>query len=100
MVEVLPWQHSPDAHATLLRVVQALNDGELVIFPTDTTYVLAARPSLPAAVENLPRHSRPTPEPPLTLAVVGPVHALELLPDMSVIGRRLARRCWPGPVTL
>jgi protein-tyrosine phosphatase len=36
----------------------------------------------------------------LPLAVAGSAEALDWAPDMSALGRRLARRCWPGPVTL
>jgi protein-tyrosine phosphatase len=34
------------------------------------------------------------------LAVHGAGEALDWVPGMSAIGRRLARRCWPGPVEL
>jgi len=98
MAEVLPWQNSPDPHATLDRIVQVLNEGGLVAFPTDTTYLLAATASVPAAVERLLRH-RCASEP-LALVVLGVAQAVELLPGMSPMARRLARRCWPGPVTL
>src|SRR5438874_11945891 len=99
MAEVLPWRQSSDAPATLPRTVQALAEGGLVAFPTETTYVLAARADLAPAVEAVLARARPSPEPPLTLAVSGPDHAFELLPAVSPVGRRLARRCWPGPVT-
>jgi tRNA threonylcarbamoyl adenosine modification protein (Sua5/YciO/YrdC/YwlC family) len=99
MAEVLPW-NGPDARAVLEQAIQALNEGRLVAFPTDTTYVLGARADQAAAVEALLRHTRPGLEPPLTLGVVGPAWAVELLPELSTVGKRLARRCWPGPVTL
>jgi protein-tyrosine phosphatase len=34
------------------------------------------------------------------LVVAGLDEALAWAPEMSLLGRRLARRCWPGPVTL
>jgi protein-tyrosine phosphatase len=100
MAEVLPWQNSPDARATLTRLVEALNEGERVVFPTETTYVLAASVGRPAAVERLVSHRHPSPQLPLALAVLGPIHAFDLLPGLPASARRLARRCWPGPVTL
>ncbi|MBI1917613.1 MAG: Sua5/YciO/YrdC/YwlC family protein [Planctomycetes bacterium] len=100
MAEVLPWQNSPDARATLARIVGALDEGGLVAFPTETTYVLAASARAPAAVERLLSYRCPSPEPPLALAVLGPIQAFDLLPGLTPIARRLARRCWPGPVTL
>jgi protein-tyrosine phosphatase len=36
----------------------------------------------------------------LTLAIRSADDALDYLPDLSSLGRRLARRCWPGPVTI
>ena len=39
-------------------------------------------------------------EKPLTLAVKSADDALDYVPGMSPLARRLARRCWPGPVTL
>src|SRR5205823_7322671 len=48
MAEVLPWQNSPDARATLARIVGVLDEGGLVAFPTETTYVLAASARVPA----------------------------------------------------
>ncbi len=100
MAEVLPWQNSPDARATLARIVGVLDEGGLVAFPTETTYVLAASARAPAAVERLLSHRCPSPEPPLALAVFSPTQAFDLLPGLPLIARRLARRCWPGPITL
>ncbi len=99
MAEVLSWQQRSEARATLERAVQALNEGLLVAFPTETTYVLAARADLPA-VGPLLLHGTGSPEPALTFGVGGVAQALELAPGLSAMGRRLARRCWPGPVTL
>jgi len=86
MAEVLPWQNSPDPRAVLARAVAALGEGRRVAFPTESTYVLAARAAAPCPGE--------------TLAVSCLDQAVALVPCMSVMGRRLARRCWPGPVTL
>ncbi len=36
----------------------------------------------------------------MTLAIRGAGEALDWVPGMSALGRRLARRCWPGPITL
>jgi protein-tyrosine phosphatase len=96
MAEVLSWQH-PDPRATLDRAIQALVEGKLVAFPTETGPVVAAKADVPDAVATLLRGSN---EGTLTLAVGSPEQAFELLPGMSSAGRRLARRCWPEPVEL
>ena len=37
---------------------------------------------------------------PLTLAIKSADEARDYAPDLCSLGRRLARRCWPGPITL
>ena len=37
---------------------------------------------------------------PLTLAIKSADEARDYVPDLCPLARRLARRCWPGPVTL
>src|SRR4051812_39789361 len=99
MAEVHAWQNHPDAQGVVRQAVEALSAGRLVAFPTETGYVVAADARVPDAVERLrvlPRAEGV----PLTLAVEGPARAVEVLPGLSPTGRRLARRCWPGPVTL
>jgi protein-tyrosine phosphatase len=100
MTQVLDWQAAADPGAVVQQAVAALGEGRLVAFPTETVYGLAASALVPAAVERL-RHSKGRPDAkPLTLAIAGAADALDWVPDMSALGRRLARRCWPGPVTL
>jgi protein-tyrosine phosphatase len=36
----------------------------------------------------------------MTLAIGSAVDAFDWAPQMGVVGQRLARRCWPGPLTL
>jgi protein-tyrosine phosphatase len=100
MTQVLDWQSAADPQTVVRQAVERLNAGQLVAFPTETVYGLAASALVPAAVEKL-RYSKGRPEDkPLTLAIGGVAEALDWVPDMSPLGRRLARRCWPGPVTL
>jgi protein-tyrosine phosphatase len=100
MTQVLDWQSAGGPQAVVRQAVEALSAGRLVAFPTETVYGLAASALVPEAVEGL-RQSKGRPEAkPLTLAIGGAVEALDWVPRMSPIGRRLARRCWPGPVTL
>ncbi len=100
MPEVLDWRSSGDPRPIVHRAARALADGEVVAFPTDTVYALAASALIPEAVERLCRSKKRGDDRPLTLAVRGAGEALDWVPEMSPLGRRLARRCWPGPVTL
>jgi protein-tyrosine phosphatase len=97
MPEVLAWRQAADPRAVVLRAAQALAEGQIVAFPTDTVYTLAASALIPEAVERLWQGGD---EEPPALAVRGAGDALDWVPDMSPLGRRLARRCWPGPVAL
>src|SRR6185312_16457941 len=52
------------------------------------------------AVERLLKVKGRGPAQPLTLAIKSAEEAPDFVPDLSPLARRLARRCWPGPVTL
>jgi protein-tyrosine phosphatase len=97
MPEILDWQRVPDPVAVVRRAVDALRAGRLVAFPTETGYSVAASGLVPEAVEKL--SIGPAAEPPL-LAVGGAAEARDWVPGMSPLGQRLARRLWPGPLTL
>ena len=99
MPEVIDWQTVPDPYDAIQSVVTALNAGRLVVLPTEAGYVIAVSSRSPEAMERLlpllPKASAP-----LFLALSSEVIARECLPALSTIGRRLARRLWPGPVTM
>ncbi len=99
MTDVLHWQGA-GASAVVRRAVRALADGKLVAFPTETVYGLAAHALLPEAVERLRSCKGRPDDKPLALALPSPAAALDWVPDLGPMGRRLSRRCWPGPVTL
>jgi tRNA threonylcarbamoyl adenosine modification protein (Sua5/YciO/YrdC/YwlC family) len=89
-----------DPRDAVHRAVQALAEGQLVAFPTETVYALAASALSETAVERLRELKGSALERPLPLAIKSCDAALDYVPQMSSLGRRLARRCWPGPVTL
>ena len=97
---VIDIRNAEDARDVVHRAVQALAEGQLVALPTETVYGLAASACRADAVERLLRaKGRPTAQP-LALAIKSAEEATDFVPDMSPLARRLARRCWPGPVTL
>src|SRR5438270_13910376 len=100
MTEVLEWHRAADLPGVVRRAVQALAEGQLVAFPTETVYGLAASALVPEAVERLCQGKGRSEDKPLALAIRGSAEALDWVPQMSPLGRRLARRCWPGPLTL
>jgi protein-tyrosine phosphatase len=97
MLEVLDWQRD-DLRAVLQRSVQLLSDGHWVVFPTDAGYAVAANGLAVEAVMRLPQAEDRADEPALSVAVRGPAEALDWVPALSPLARRLTQRCWPGAV--
>jgi protein-tyrosine phosphatase len=100
MPQVLQWQHAPDAQRAVVETCrQSLLRGELVALPTEAVYVLAASALHPEAVARLAaRRGEGAPLP--TVALRRPEEARDWVPELGPLGRRLVRRCWPGPVIL
>ena len=98
---VIDLRRSDDARDVVHRAVQALAEGRLVAFPTETDYVVAAsgrRADAAAALGRLATAHEG--EPALSLVPRSADEALDWAPRIPAVGRRLARRCWPGPVAL
>ncbi len=97
---VIDIRSAEDSRDVVHRAVQALAEGKLVALPTETVYGLAASALDEVAVGRLcAAKERPAGQA-LTLAVKSADDALDYVPNLSPLGRRLARRCWPGPVTI
>ena len=97
---VIDVNQTDDPRDVVHRAVQALVEGKLVAFPSETVYILAASALNQAAVQRLAAFRQMPANEPLTLAIRSTADALDLAPQMPALGLRLARRCWPGPVTL
>ena len=82
------------------RAVQVLAEGGLVAFPTETVYGLAASALDERAVERLLDVKGRRAGQALTLAIKSADEARDYAPSLGDLGQRLARRCWPGPITL
>ena len=85
--------------ADLDRAADALRNGELVVYPTETVYGLAADATDPVAVGRVFSAKRRTPEKPVSVAVPS-VGALTELCPLTDRERRFADEFLPGPVTL
>jgi len=97
---VLDIRTADDQRDIVHRAVQALAEGKVVAFPTETVYGVAASALDATAVERLLNAKGRQQGHPLTVAVKNVDDACDYVPDMSPLGERLARRCWPGPITL
>ena len=89
-----------DLRDVIHQAVEVLTAGHLVAFPTETVYGVAARALNPGAVRRLVEAKERRAGHTLTLALYSAAQARDYVPDMSQLAQRLARRCWPGPVTL
>lgn len=89
-----------DVRDVIHRAVEALSSGKIIAFPTETVYGLAASALKPAAVERLWEIKGRDSKKPFALALKSYEEALDYVPHMTPTAKRLARRCWPGPVTL
>jgi len=81
----------------LRRVVESLEAGKLVAFPTDTFYGIAADPCSRAAVRRLFGLKGRKKPPPLIAANLEQVLRVAVLKGIAA---RLGARFWPGPLTL
>jgi tRNA threonylcarbamoyl adenosine modification protein (Sua5/YciO/YrdC/YwlC family) len=99
-VQVIDLHRSDDTRDVVHRAVQALVEGRLVALPTETVYGLAASGLNAAGVDRLIAAKGRDDRHPFALAIKSAEDALDYIPDMSLLGQRLARRCWPGPLTL
>ena len=88
-----------DPRDVIHDAVQRLFQGEILGLPTETQYVAAAY-SLSPTVRRLGELSREWSQQPPLLVVKSAAEALDYLPRLQPLGRKLVRRFWPGPVTL
>jgi protein-tyrosine phosphatase len=100
MPEILDWQRADKPHAVTRRAARILAQGGVVGLPTETVYGLAASALQPEAVDRLVQGKGRDASKPLALAIGGAQEAIDWLPELGAVARRLTRRCWPGPVTV
>lgn len=80
--------------------VQALRDGELVAFPTETVYGLGANAQNPAAVRKIFEvKGRPTAHP-VIVHLDSPKYLHRWVREVPELANRLAESFWPGPLTM
>lgn len=88
------------SQAELEAAVDALRDGELVAFPTETVYGLGANASNPAAVRKVfELKGRPASHP-LIVHIDQRKYLKRWVREVTPAAEKLAEAFWPGPLTL
>jgi L-threonylcarbamoyladenylate synthase len=106
MAERIDLSRADDPRDVVHRAVACLAQGGVVGLATESAYGIAACGLQPSAVGRLRRMDRPGGTDPAcpgrspTLLLRGPGEVEDWAVLPSEAGRRLARRAWPGPVTL
>jgi len=80
--------------------VQALRDGELVAFPTETVYGLGANAQNPAAVRKIFEVKGRPPDHPVIVHLDSPRYLHRWVREVPENATRLAQAFWPGPFTM
>jgi L-threonylcarbamoyladenylate synthase len=82
------------------RAVAAIEEGELVVIPTDTVYGLACTPDDASVVRALSELKRRPAGQPITLVAASVDGLIECAPELRGRAELLARSLLPGPLTL
>ncbi|MDP8255310.1 MAG: L-threonylcarbamoyladenylate synthase [Candidatus Alcyoniella australis] len=96
-IKIDPDQPEP---GLLARAAQILREGGLVVFPTDTLYGLGADPFNSQAVARAAQIKGRDAADPFPLLAADEKQARGLCADWPSAAQRLARRFWPGALTL
>ena len=86
--------------STIEDALDALRAGELVVYPTETFYGLAADPSSKSALQRLFAIKGRDAAKTVAMIAADTRSAFSLAREVSPIARRLAECFWPGPLTL
>ena len=87
-------------HHAVERAAEALRRGALVILPTDTVYGVAVDPAAAGALERIYAAKGRDPGKPVPFLAADAAEVARAGAVMGWRARRLARRYWPGPLTL
>ena len=100
MAEILKTNPDSPEPSAIACAAELLREGQVVAIPTDTFYGLAANPFDLAAVEKIFAIKGRSKGAPLLLLVDSLEMAADLSAELPPQFDRLARRFWPGPLTI
>ena len=100
MAETLKVDPTAPQPERIARATELIRQGQVVAIPTDTLYGLAADPFQPAAVEQVFTAKGRPPDAPVLLFVDSMEMAAGLSKNLPSSFHALAKRYWPGPLTI
>lgn len=98
--EVIRLADNPSLKTVKEKTISALRDGKIVVFPTETVYGIGAMASNLDAVNRLMTAKGRKRGHAVPVAISGYDVLRRYSPDADDLTCRLARRCWPGPITI
>ena len=98
--KVLDVYNAEDPRSVIQVAVETLQADEVVAFPTETVYGLGAAINDAAAIEKIFEIKGRPESQVLTLAINDASELIKFAPNATPLAKRLARRCWPGPLTM
>jgi protein-tyrosine phosphatase len=98
--KIIDLSKTDDPRDVVHLAVQALAESRAVIFPTETDYVVAVAARRHGVERIADLAVSREGEPLLSLVVKSVDEAFDWAPRLAGVGQRIARRCWPGPVSL
>ena len=96
--EILKLESNSAGNELLAAAADVIGRGGVIVFPTETVYGLGGAADLAEVVEKIYRIKGRKRDKPLPRLIAGIKEAEKLFP--SPAHRRLARKFWPGPLTL
>lgn len=98
MTEAVAIRDADDPQDVIQQSVQLLTQGELVVVPTETRYVVIADGLVAKGVKRLKDLAEQHQLGPAVMLVASRNVLWDYVPDLCPLGERLIRRCLPGPV--
>lgn len=97
MTQIVEIRRCDDPRDAIHLACQRLAEGELVAFPTETVYLIAASP---LSVQGTEKLKALDPEGRRSLLLKSCFELWDYVPDLPVAADKMSRRGWPGPLTL
>jgi L-threonylcarbamoyladenylate synthase len=83
----------------LIKCQELIKNGGIIVYPTDTIYGLGCDPYNKQALEKIFKIKKRILDKPLPILTCD-ISYVEKIISLNVIGRKLAKNFWPGPLTI